>query len=217
MKLLFELLKISVGLCRRLSQIPTVKDWQEAFSFASMHTLLGVCFYSIQKLPKEQIVSLPLPLKMQWLATVAKIQRQNELINHRCVELQHTLSVSGFRTYIMKGQGNAALYYSDLCYLRQCGDIDIYLEGGYDKVMEYVNTTFPTREVNELEIHYHCFNDVDVEIHYKPFIFDGPKDKILQRFFKECAEDRNFTFDLEHFPGFRVLVSSSPENLPYDK
>lgn len=27
----------------------------------------------------------------------------------------------------------------------------------------------------------------------------------------------NFTFDLEHFPGFRVLVSSSPENLPYDK
>lgn len=117
-----------------------------------------------------------------------KIQSQNELINHRCVELQHTLSVSGFRTYIMKGQGNAALYYSDLCYLRQCGDIDIYLEGGYDKVMEYVNTTFPTREVNELEIHYHCFNDVDVEIHYKPFIFDGPKDKILQGFLKSVLK-----------------------------
>jgi len=31
------------------------------------------------------------------------------------------------------------------------------------------------------------------------------------------TNDRNFTFDLEHFPGFRVLVSSSPENLPYDK
>ena len=31
------------------------------------------------------------------------------------------------------------------------------------------------------------------------------------------TNDRNFTFDLEHFPGFRVLVSSRPENLPYDK
>ena len=31
------------------------------------------------------------------------------------------------------------------------------------------------------------------------------------------TNDRNFTFDLEHFPGFRILVSSSPENLPYDK
>ena len=31
------------------------------------------------------------------------------------------------------------------------------------------------------------------------------------------TNDRNFTYDLEHFPGFRVLVSSRPENLPYDK
>lgn len=31
------------------------------------------------------------------------------------------------------------------------------------------------------------------------------------------TNDRNFTFDLEHFPGFRVIVSSRPENLPYDK
>lgn len=187
-RLFFELIQVAIGNHSSLSIVPTATDWEYLYSRASQQTLLGVCFCGVQKLPKEQIVYLPLPLKMQWLATVAKIQRQNELINHRCIELQHTLSVSGFRTYIMKGQGNSALYYSDLCYLRQCGDIDIYLEGGYDKVMEYVNATFPTIEVNELEIHYHCFNDVDVEIHYKPFIFDGLKDKILQRFFKECAE-----------------------------
>ncbi len=31
------------------------------------------------------------------------------------------------------------------------------------------------------------------------------------------TNDRNFTYDLAHFPGFKVLVNSRPENLPYDK
>lgn len=106
----FELLQVAIGNQTSLSIVPTASDWKYLYSRASQQTLLGVCFYGVQKLPKEQIIYLPLSLKMQWLATVAKIQRQNELINHRCVELQHTLSVSGFRTYIMKGQGNAALY-----------------------------------------------------------------------------------------------------------
>ena len=31
------------------------------------------------------------------------------------------------------------------------------------------------------------------------------------------TKDTNFTYDLENFPGFKVLVSSRPENIPYDK
>lgn len=31
------------------------------------------------------------------------------------------------------------------------------------------------------------------------------------------TKDKNFTYDLENFPGFKVLVSSHPENIPYDK
>ena len=30
------------------------------------------------------------------------------------------------------------------------------------------------------------------------------------------TNDEKFTYDLEHFPGFQVLVSSRPENLPYE-
>ena len=55
-------------------------------------------------------------------------------------------------------------------------------------MMEYVNKTFPTKEVNELEIHYHCFKDTEVEIHYLPFVMDGPKNKVLQQCFKEESE-----------------------------
>lgn len=30
------------------------------------------------------------------------------------------------------------------------------------------------------------------------------------------TNDEKFTYDLEHFPGFQVLVCSRPENLPYE-
>lgn len=190
--LFFELLHVVVGNSTCLSHTPSVKEWKELYALAYDHALLGVCFSSLNILDKqEQLSEMPLQLKMHWLAMVVQIQKRNELMNQRCVELQKRLVQDDFRTYIMKGQGNAILYGDKLCSLRQSGDIDIYLEGGYKKVIDYVNRTFPTKDVNELEIHYHCFNDVEVEIHYKPFVKDSPKDKNLQSFFKEC-EEANF-------------------------
>lgn len=116
------------------------------------HALTGVCIAAIQKLPNEQLSQLPFQLKMHWLAMAVQIQKRNELMNQRCVELQRRLELDGFRTYIIKGQGYAILYDDKLCSLRQSGDIDIYLEGGYKKVIDYINGTFPTKDVNELEI-----------------------------------------------------------------
>lgn len=199
-----ELLQVSVG-CQsasgNLSRVPSAEEWADLYRMAKEHTLIGVCFAALQKLPSEQLAEMPQQLKMHWLGMAMQIQKRNLLMNQRCVELQRRLEQSGFRTYIMKGQGNAALYNNvqnsengcenkefDLLTLRQPGDIDIYLEGGYDRVMGYVNKTFPTKEVNELEIHYHCFKDAEVEIHYQPFVMDGPKNKVLQHFFAEESE-----------------------------
>lgn len=189
--LFFELLQVAVGhqsasYC--LSRVPSAEEWTGLYKMSKEHALIGVCFAAKQKLPNEQLSQMPQQLKMHWLGMAVQIQKRNELMNQRCVELQRRLEQDGFRTYIMKGQGNAILNDNNLCSLRQSGDIDIYLEGGYKRVIDYVNRTFPTKDVNELEIHYHCFNDVEVEIHYKPFVMDGPKDKILQSFFKECEE-----------------------------
>ena len=106
----------------------------------------------------------------------------------------------------MKGQGNAALYRvvssgskefqvsegSSLSGLRQSGDIDVYLEGGFENVNAFVQRTHPTNEINELEIHYHCLPDTEVEIHYRPFILRNPiKNARLQRFFNEAMRFDN--------------------------
>lgn len=183
--LFYELLQVSLGNRFALSKSPSTKVWNELFSLAKNHALIGVCFSGIQKLvSQDQVSDLPVSLKIQWLGITAKIQQQNKLMNERCVELQYMLRNEGFCTYIMKGQGNAALYPFDLSSLRQSGDIDIYLKGGYEKIMKYVNRTFPTKEVNGLEIHFHCFNDAEVEIHYKPFTVHDPfRNSKLQMFF----------------------------------
>lgn len=200
--LFFELLHVAVGNCTCLSHTPSAKEWKGLYALAYDHALLGVCFSSLNILDKqEQLSEMPRQLKMHWLGMAMQIQKRNLLMNQRCVELQRFLEQSSFRTYIMKGQGNAALYNNvqnsengcenkefNLSSLRQPGDIDIYLEDGYDRVMQYVNRTFPTKEVNELEIHYHCFKDTEVEIHYQPFVMDGPKNKVLQQFFAEESE-----------------------------
>ena len=150
---------------------------------------MGVCFAGVRKFMESVEKdggkrTIPTNLYYKWLSSVVQIQNLNKLMNHRCVELQEMVLKAGFQSYIMKGQGNALLY-DCLSDLRQVGDIDIYLDGGFKNVMNFVETTHPTKNVNELEIHYHCFNDVPVEIHYKPFVMDGPKDKILQRFFED--------------------------------
>lgn len=127
-------------------------------------------------------------LYLTWMGMAAKIQQRNEVVNKQCVELQAKLSADGFRTYIMKGQSNATLY-GDLQMLRQSGDIDVYLEGGLDKVLAYARTFGNVEHVNELEMSVPVFSDTEVEFHYRPFIMRNPwKNRRLQWFFKDQEE-----------------------------
>lgn len=194
---------MAIGRGDSLSRVPSGDEWMLLYRMAQKQAVAGVCFYGLQRLPKEQVVHLPKQLLMQWFALGEQIRQRNELMNQRCVEIQGILARDGFRNFIMKGQGVTRLYSdsesvgvgdgvgkgSDLGLYRQSGDIDVYVEGGYEKVMGYVSRTFPTKEVNEQEIHYHCFDDAEVEIHFKPFSLRNPIiNRRLQRFFDEECE-----------------------------
>lgn len=188
--LFFELIRLAIGKQDSLSRQPSADEWGALYKMAVKQTLVGICFTGVSKLVNSDegdFAGMPKTLYYQWLGYASKIQARNEVMNERCVELQRKVRETGFNSFIMKGQGIAVLY-GDLAGLRQSGDIDIYLEGGYDKVLQFVNATFPTRLINSLEIHYHCFEDVEVEIHFKPFVIDGPNDRLLQRFFKELSK-----------------------------
>lgn len=95
------------------------------------------------------------------------------MVNRQCVDLQKQLSVDGFRSCILKGQGNLANY-GELGMLRQSGDIDIWVEGEFEKVNNYVQSKSPTNKINDHHIEYDCFDDTEVEIHYIPFWLNNP-------------------------------------------
>ena len=76
---------------------------------AEKQAVIGICFCGVQRFQRLGY-DIPMDLYMKWLGMAAKIQQRNEVVNAQCVEVQQMIEKAGFRTYIMKGQGNSALY-----------------------------------------------------------------------------------------------------------
>ena len=143
--LFFEVIRIAIGNQLCLSNTPSADEWGELYAMAKKQSLVGICLAGVQKTLsnsplKGEDWNMPEMLYLQWMGFAAKIQQRNEVVNRQCVEVQKRIEADGFRTYIMKGQGNAALYNvsifkefqevlgcgsTNLSMLRQPGDIDI--------------------------------------------------------------------------------------------
>ena len=204
----YQLIRVAIGTQDSLSRLPSEAEWEELFEMAVKQSLVGVCFMGFSRIGTGSDdpstgsrlentyarIGMSEELYFNWMGMALQIQMKNEQVNRQCVEVQQKIEDAGFRTFIMKGQGNAVLYntFEDLSLFRQSGDIDIYLEGGFKKVNDFVQRTCPTNQINELEIHYHCLEDTEVEIHYRPFFMRNPiKNAKLQKFFKETMRFDN--------------------------
>lgn len=192
----FELIKVSIGNRICLSHTPSADEWGELYSYAKKQSLVGVCFAGVQKLTTstgsatEQRQEPPEMLYLTWMGMAAKVQQRNEVVNRQCVELQAKLSADGFRSCVLKGQGVAQLYGS-LAGLRQSGDIDVWIDAPKEKVIEYVMKKAPTKEFDQKHIHFHCFDDTEVETHWYPVRWISPKCKLLQSYF-DSERERQF-------------------------
>lgn len=198
---------MAIGSQDTLSRPPSGEEWKLLYDMAKKQSLVGICFAAVQRLNSlnpSNISNLSELQYLTWMGMAAKIQQRNEVVNRQCAELQARLFADGFRSYIMKGQANAALYRvvssgskefqvsegSSLSGLRQSGDIDVYLEGGLDKVLAYARTFGEVAKVNELEMHVDVFPDTEVEFHYMPFFMRSPiRNKRLQAFFESKKEE----------------------------
>ena len=181
--LFFELIRVALHRQDSLSHVPSAKEWMVLYHIAEKQALLGVCFYAIRRLDEQgQSVNIPESIRMQWLGVTAQIQRRNEMLNRRCVELQKMLNDTGFRSCILKGQSRAGIYNLDLnfnagCNLgfyRQSGDIDVWVDGDRKQIMEYVNSVAPTDDVRWLHTRLDVFNDAEVEMHFMPSYLECP-------------------------------------------
>ena len=144
-------------------------EWEYLHSECLRQLLVGVAYRAICHLPKEQ--KPPIELIYQWASEAEVIKGQNRQLNSKSAQLSQLFALHNHKTAILKGPANARLYPSALT--RQCGDIDIWVDGGYDSVMALLNETgFSLSDRCLRSKHHVCLepdeNGIIVEVHHKP-------------------------------------------------
>lgn len=146
-----------------------------------------------------------------------QIEARNKRVNQHCVALMDKLHRDGFRACILKGQGNARMYGQlnpQLALWRQPGDIDVWVEGGFEKVVRYVQDVCPTNEVNEQHIHLHLFEDTKVEAHFTPSrLANRILNRRLQQWFAK-EKDNQMNHRVEFYDK-EITVPTDDFNLVY--
>ena len=153
----------------------------DLMTWSERQAIVGIIYQGIQRAGKA--LNIPFDNLMRWVGYALQIEMQNRLVNKRCVELTEEMEHDGFRTCILKGQGVALLYPNPL--LRVPGDIDLWLEGGRDKIMAYVTGKYG--RLLERYHHVELPNEIDsvsVEVHFTPsYMFSWRNNKRMQEWF----------------------------------
>ena len=191
---LFTLLRLAFGAaegdCTHF-KVETAKEWSLLYSLASKLSVVGIAYAGVCKLPKDR--QPPLDLAFQWASEAEAIRGHNRLINEEAAHLTELFQQQGRRTAILKGAANARLYPDK--FMRQCGDIDIWVDGGREKVVALLQklkmmspaptgSFFFSRNKSHEELyleakrhlavsghHVHLaqkLNGVSVEVHFRP-------------------------------------------------
>lgn len=194
--LFFELINIAIGKRNHLSCAPSSDEWHRLYKMAVKQSVVGICFAGIEKLAASQ-----LPMKKlvyTWLCQAERIKMRNEILNEQCVKLQQVLHQAGFRSCILKGQGVAS-YYGELGNLRQCGDIDIWVDGSKVEINNFIRKTSGNQQLNETMVHinFPFFKGTEVEVHYTPSLLRNPLTDMRFQKWIECEKRKqmnNFVF-----------------------
>lgn len=166
--------------------MPKVTDWSAVYAFADKQKITGICSPSLYPMKVEQT------LLFQWLGIEQQIKERCYVLNKRIKELCNLLEEAGFRCCILKGQGNAEMYFDPL--LRMPGDIDVWVDASEQSIQEYVRDLFPDAEKTRKHIKFPLFKDVPIDVHVTPLKFYCPKyHKRLQRWIED-----NKKYQFEH-------------------
>lgn len=167
--LLFKLLRLALNVNEDAvaSQQIDEEKWERLYEQADDQTLLGIAYAGVMKLELGKRPSLSMML--QWESDVEMIRGWNKLLCEECVRLTQFFKARGFASAILKGQANARLYPDP--FLRQPGDIDIWVGGGKEKIIELLKKENLLQASFEMGHHVNMVSsapDVDIEVHYKP-------------------------------------------------
>lgn len=195
-KLFYELIRLSVGSSSVLSSHPSSHEWQSLLTEAIKQAIDGVSFEGFLKYQEfSENVQESKKVKLQWIASVLLLEQRNELTNLRVQQLSDFFSQGKFRTCVLKGQGIALLYPNPKH--RHCGDIDLWVEGKRDDIVNYIRSKgIKVYDVHLVHATAEFFKDVAVEIHFCPsWMYNPFFNRRLQLFFASQASAQFAHYD----------------------
>lgn len=177
-----NLLLISLGRESSFRKDPKPGDWIMMYRMARIQALLGVCFEGVKRLPEHQMP--PKDLLDRWSHVAEKIAEVYHLHQQRVSELEDILSHCSLQGCLLKGTSLSGLY--PVPESRMCGDIDVWVKGTHESILDVLDPEYPVREVIYQECKVDFFEDVEVEVHFHPSKMYNPfLNARLQRFFEQ--------------------------------
>ena len=187
-KIFFEFLRFCIGSAKEIPGSLKETDWKELYAIAKKQCLVGVLFDGIKKLPAEH-VGMKKELLLQWMAESQMLEKANVRLNDAAIQVSEWFRKKGFRTCILKGQGNALMYPNP--YSRTPGDIDIWVEGGDKRVISFVRSISPHEKACYHHIEFPSYKGVEVEVHYRPsFLLCFWHNRKLQKYYERVKEEQ---------------------------
>ena len=187
-KIFFDFLRFCIGSAKEIPGSLKEVDWKELYAIAKKQCLVGVLFDGIKKLPAEH-VGMKKELLLQWMAESQMLEKANVRLNDAAIQVSEWFRKKGFRTCILKGQGNALMYPNP--YSRTPGDIDIWVEGEDKRVISFVRSISPHEKACYHHIEFPSYKDVEVEVHYRPsFLLCFWHNRKLQKYYERVKEEQ---------------------------
>lgn len=185
-KIFFDFLRFCIGSAKEIPGSLKEVDWKELYAIAKKQCLVGILFDGIKKLPAEY-VGMKKELLLQWMAESQMLEKANVRLNDAATQVSEWFRKKGFRTCILKGQGNALMYPNP--YSRTPGDIDIWVEGGDKRVISFVRSISPHEKACYHHIEFPSYKGVEVEVHYRPsFLLCFWHNRKLQKYYEKVKE-----------------------------
>ena len=188
LQIFFDFLRFCIGSDSEIPSSLKEADWKELYAIAKKQCLVGVLFDGIKKLPAEH-VGMKKELLLQWMAESQMLEKANVRLNDAAIQVSEWFRKKGFRTCILKGQGNALMYPNP--YSRTPGDIDIWVEGGDKRVISFVRSISPHEKACYHHIEFPSYKGVEVEVHYRPsFLLCFWHNRKLQKYYERVKEEQ---------------------------
>ena len=187
-QIFFDFLRFCIGSAKDIPSTLKEVDWKEIYAIAKKQCLVGILFDGIQMLPPAE-VGMSKDLLLQWMLQCQMLEKANVRLNDAVIQVSEWFRKKGFRTCILKGQGNALLYPNGLH--RTPGDIDIWVEGGDKRVISFVRSISPHEKACYHHIEFPSYKGVEVEVHYRPsFLLCFWHNRKLQKYYDRVKEEQ---------------------------